>query len=162
MSIPSPFISDPIHIQSEWCDADGRLTLAHYGVVFDRGAEGAFELMGMGSAYTELRRLSYYTAEAHVCFIRPLHTGDQVLVNLQIIDCDDKRIRSYQEIHHVEGWLAATTEILSLHVDLNGPKVVPFPQDVKEKLDAMTAVHATLPVPERAGRNIDLAYSNQL
>lgn len=156
MRIPCPYISEPIQVKSEWCNSDGELTLAHHGVIFDRGAEGAFELMGMGAAYTELRRLSYYTAEAHTCFVRPLHAGDEVVVKLQVLDHDDKRIRTYQEMHHIEGWLAATTEILSLHVDLGGPKVVPFPNEVRSKIEAMTEAHARLPTPERAGRHIEI------
>ncbi|PBB86904.1 thioesterase family protein [Mesorhizobium sp. WSM3876] len=157
MSIASPFISEPMEIQREWCGAAEQLANAYYNVVFDRGAEGAFESLGMGTGYTQRRGLSFYTAEAHVCFIRPLHAGDQVVVKFQILDFDEKRIRSYQEIHHLDGWLAATTEVMSLHVDLDGPRVVPFPDDVKERLDAMAAAHATLPLPERAGRHIEIS-----
>ncbi|AZO07912.1 thioesterase [Mesorhizobium sp. M3A.F.Ca.ET.080.04.2.1] len=157
MSIPSPFISESIEIQSEWCGGAGQLGNAYYNVVFDRGAEGAFESLGLGTGYARRRGLSFYTAEAHVCFVRPLHAGDRVVVKFQILDFDEKRIRSYQEIHHLDGWLAATTEVMSLHVDLDGPRVVPFPHDVKARLDAMAAAHATLPLPERAGRHIELS-----
>ena len=41
-----------------------------------------------------------------------------------------------------------------LHVDMAGPKVGPFPADIMEKVERMAAAHATLPVPERAGRSI--------
>lgn len=156
VTIPSPYISEPMQVQSEWCNSDGQLTLAHFGVIFDRGAEGAFELMGMGPAYAELRSLSYYTAEAHVSFIRPLHAGDKVVVKLQVLDHDEKRIRTFQEMHHIDGWLAATSEILSLHVELSGPKVVAFPIEVRSKIEAMAKAHATLPTPERAGRHIEI------
>ena len=112
--------------------------------------------MGMGAGYTELRGLSYYTAEAHVCFVRPLHAGDKVVVKFQVLDHDDKRIRTYEEMHHVDGWLAATSEILSLHVDLSGPKVAPFPQEIRSKIESMAAAHAALPTPDRAGRHIEI------
>ena len=156
MTLPSPYISQPIQIQTEWCNSDGQLTLGHYGVIFDRGAEGAFELMGMGAAYTKLLRLTYYTAETHLCFVRPLHEGDSVVVKLQVLDHDEKRISTYQEIHHVDGWLAATSETLSLHVDLSGPKVTPFPGEVRKKIQSMTDAHSILPTPVRAGRRIEL------
>ena len=48
-------------------------------------------------------------------------------VTFQLIDHDAKRLRAYQEIRHVDGWLAATSETLSLHIDMSGPKVAPFP-----------------------------------
>ena len=66
-------------------------------------------------------------------------------------------MRVYQEIRHAaEGWLAATSESLSLHVDMSGPKVAPFPADIAEKIDAMRAAHAGLPMPARAGRSIGI------
>ena len=76
------------------------------------------------------RKLTIYTAEVHVCYVQELHLGDKVTVSFQLLDHDDKRLRAYQEIRHVDGWLAATSESLSLHVDMSGPKVAPFPADI--------------------------------
>ena len=156
MSIPAPFISRPMPIVKDWVDINGNLKNAYYSVVFDRCSDGAFELLGIGLDYVQQRNQSNYTAENHVCYLRPLRLDDQVTVSFQILDHDEKRIRSYQEMHHVDGWLAATSETLSLHVDLSGPKVSPFPADIRTKVEAMTAAHAALPLPERAGRHIDI------
>ncbi|RWB66317.1 thioesterase family protein [Mesorhizobium sp.] len=157
MPIPTPFASQPVKILSEWCKADGAMANAYYGVVFDRCADGALELVGLGPAYVQARGLSFYTAEAHVCFVRPVHALDEVVVTFQLIDYDEKRIRTYQEMRHVDGWLAATSEILSLHVDLSMPKVTPFPADVRAKIEQMAAAHATLARPSRAGKHIELS-----
>src|SRR5690606_10089421 len=123
-------------------------------------SDEAFELMGMGPAYARDRRLTIYTAEAHVCYVRELHLGDKVTVSFNLIDHDEKRLRAYQEIRHADGWLAATSETLSLHVDMSGPKVAPFPADVLANIEAMRADHAGLPVPERAGRAIGIRCKN--
>ena len=45
-------------------------------------------------------------------------------------DFDEKRFHVFQELHHVDGWLAATSESLTLHVDMTGPKVAHFPDDI--------------------------------
>ena len=45
---------------------------------------------------------------------------------------------------------------LSLHIDMSGPKVAPFPADIMAKVEAMRAAHAGLPMPERAGRSIGI------
>ncbi|TGW04813.1 thioesterase, partial [Mesorhizobium sp. M2D.F.Ca.ET.145.01.1.1] len=74
----------------------------------------------------------------------------------QLIDHDEKRLRAYQEIRHVDGWLAATSETLSLHVDMSGPKVAPFPADELARIEAMRAAHSVLRMPERAGRSIGI------
>src|SRR5690606_7626358 len=99
-------------------------------------------------------RLTTYTAEIHVCYVRELHLGDRVTVSWQLLDHDEKRLHSFLELHHSDGWLAATCESMTLHIDMEGPKVAPFPPDVMEKVERVQAVHASLPRPERAGRAI--------
>jgi len=156
MSIPAPFISRPMDIEKDWIDYNGHLNMAYYNVLFDRCSDDAFEMMGMGPNYAKERRLTIYTAEVHVCYVQELHLEHKVVVSFQLIDQDDKRLRAYQEIRHVDGWLAATSETLSLHVDMSGPKVAPFPTDVQAKVEAMRTAHAALAMPERAGRSIGI------
>jgi acyl-CoA thioester hydrolase len=156
MSLPTPFVSRVMEIEKDWIDYNGHLNMAYYNVIFDRGADEAFEVMGLGPAYARDRRLTTYTAEIHVCYVRELHLSDRVTVSFQLLDHDEKRFHAFQEIRHVDGWLAATCEGLTLHVDMSGPKVAPFPPDIEEKVKAMRAAHAALPVPERAGRSIGI------
>ena len=154
MPIPVPFTSSVMEIRKEWIDYNGHLNMAYYNVLFDQCSDQAFELMGMGPDYAKERRLTCYTAEVHICYVRELHLDHQIVSTLQILDHDEKRIRFFQELRHVDGWLAATSENLILHVDMDGPKVAPFPADIMEKVDVMAAAHAVLPAPERAGRSI--------
>lgn len=154
MSIPSPLRSQPLTVSREWCNASGQMSNAHYGVIFDRCGDDGFKLVGLGPAYVQERGMSFYTAEAHICFFRPLRAEDVIIVTFQILDYDDKRIRTYQEMRHIDGWLAATSEILSLHVDLAGPRVVEYPSDIMRSIKAVAAAHAELPFPERAGKPI--------
>lgn len=156
MPIAAPFVSSVLEIQKDWIDYNGHLNMAYYNVLFDRCSDEAFELMGMGPNYARDRKLTVYTAEVHICYVRELHLDHRVTASLQILDHDAKRIRFFQELRHTDGWLAATSENLILHVDMAGPKVAPFPTDIAEKIEAMAAAHATLPVPERAGRSIGI------
>lgn len=143
-------------VEKDWIDYNGHMNMAYYNVLFDRGADDAFEVLGLGPDYARTRRLTSYTAEVHVCYVRELHLGDRVTVTCQLIDADDKRFHFYQEIVHADGWLAATSEVLALHIDMSGPKVAPFPPDIAEKVEAMRTAHAFLPRPERAGRSIGI------
>jgi acyl-CoA thioester hydrolase len=154
MSFAAPYVSGSMQIEKDWIDYNGHLNMAYYNVLFDRGSDEAFELMGLGPSYAKERRLTIYTAEIHICYVRELHLGDAVTVSFQLIDHDAKRLRAYQEIRHAEGWLAATSEVLSLHIDMAGPNVAPFPDDIAPKVQAMAAAHAKLSMPERAGRSI--------
>ncbi len=151
-----PFISSVMGIQNDWIDYNGHLNMAYYNVLFDRCADEAFLLMGMGPDYAKDRQLTIYTAEVHVCYVQELHLDHKVVVSFHLIDHDDKRLRFFQEIRHVDGWLAATSENLTLHIDMSGPKVAPFPADIQALVDKMAADHAGLPMPERAGRAIGI------
>ncbi|MER8836469.1 thioesterase family protein [Mesorhizobium sp. M0833] len=156
MPIPAPFVSRAMDIEEAWIDYNGHLNMAYYNVLFDRCSDEAFEMMGMGPDYVRERRLTIYTAEVHVCYVQELHLDHKVTVSFQLLDHDEKRLRAYQEIRHRDGWLAATSETLSLHVDMAGPRVAPFPADVLARVEAMRAAHAALPMPERAGRSIGI------
>jgi acyl-CoA thioester hydrolase len=59
--------------------------------------------------------------------------------------------------HETEGFLAASNELLSLHIDLNRRKVAPMPERILARLEAIERDQAGLPVPEEAGRRIALA-----
>ncbi|NGO55509.1 thioesterase family protein [Allomesorhizobium camelthorni] len=148
------FVSLVIEIEKDWIDYNGHLNMAYYNVIFDRAGEDAFVQLGLGGGYARARGLTTYAAEAHVCYIRELHFGHSVTVTLQLLDYDQKRLHVYQELRHIDGWLAATSEQLCLHVDMSGPKVVPFPPDILANLERMHASHAMLGVPVRAGRAI--------
>lgn len=156
MHLPAPFVSKPMDIQEDWIDYNGHLNMAYYNVLFDRCADAALDALGMGLDYVKGRRLTIYTAEVHLCYVQELHLEHKVTVSFQLLDHDEKRLRAYQEIRHVDGWLAATSETLSLHVDMSGPKVAPFPVDILANIEAMRAAHADLPTPERAGRSIGI------
>lgn len=156
MSLPAPFVSRQQEVEQAWIDYNGHMNMAYYNVIFDRGADDVFEFMGMGPDYARERKFTTYTAEVHVCYVRELHLGDRVTVTTLIVDNDDKRTHFYQEIIHSDGWLAATSEVLALHIDMAGPKVAPYPPDIRARIDALRAAHAALPRPERGGRSIGI------
>ena len=140
MAIPAhdhtaaPFVSRPMEIEKDWIDYNGHLNMAYYNVLFDRCWRRGLRGHGDGSGLRASdRRLTIYTAEVHVCYVQELHLEPQGHGLFQLLDHDDKRLRVYQEIRHAEGWLAATSESLSLHVDMGGPKVAPFPADMRPR-----------------------------
>ena len=160
MSISAPFVSEPMSVREEWIDHNGHLNLAYYHVLFDQGADQVFAELGLGLTYVETRKHTTYSAEYHVCYVRELHQGDQVRVRSQLLDFNDKSFRFYQEIWHEDGWLAATGEGLTLHIDMSGPRVVPIPADIIARLTEMKAAHDSLGWPERAGRQIAVRHKS--
>ncbi|AMN55785.1 thioesterase [Labrenzia sp. CP4] len=144
-------------VRDDWIDYNGHLNMAYYNVLFDTAVDEVFHRLGMGPDYVKTRGGSFFTAEVHVCYLRELSAGMKVIATLQLVDFDAKRAHFYQELRHAEeGWLSATSEQLSLHVDMNARKVAPWPEDIAANLTALSQAHASLPRPERAGRHIEI------
>ena len=151
----APFVSSVMQVEPTWIDYNGHMNMAYYNVLFDRAVDEAYELIGIGAAYVEKRRRSFFTAEVHLRYLRELHAGDAVRVTFQLLDYDSKRLHYFEQLFHAaEGWVSATSENMSLHVDMDARKTVPFPGDIAARLAQMKASHAMLPRPEAAGRRI--------
>ena len=131
----APLATSELGIQPDWIDYNGHLNMAYYSVLFDRSVDDAFELLGMGPNYAKKRRLTTYTAEFHICYLRELHLEHRVSGRFHLLDYDAKRLHIFQELYHVDGWLAATAETLTLHIDMSGPKAAPFPPDILERVE---------------------------
>ena len=153
----APFVSSPMRIEPHWIDYNGHLNMAYYHVLLDNALGEALSLVGLGEDYVRERGKSFFTGEVHVVYLRELHLDDPVRVRLQLVDYDEKRLHIFQELcHATEGWVSATCELISLHVDLATKKVTPFPQDIIRNLQQMHSSHDWLPTPEIVGRSIHM------
>jgi len=151
----APFVSSVMKVEPGWIDYNGHLNMAYYNVLFDKAVDEIYQLAGIGEDYLKRRRRSFFTAEAHIRYLRELHAGDPVRVTFQLLDFDSKRLHYFEQLFHaVEGWVSATSENLSLHVDMDAKKTAPFDQDVAKRLTQLKNSHARLPRPEAAGRSI--------
>jgi acyl-CoA thioester hydrolase len=155
--IPTPIVSSVMTVEPQWIDYNGHLNMAYYNVLFDRAVDEVYETLGIGPSYLKRANHSTMTAEAHVRYLRELHEGAPVRVRFQLIDYDAKRMHYFEElVHATEGWLSATSENMTLHVDMAAKKVARWPADVMEQLARIKAAHANLPRPEGAGRRIGM------
>ncbi|HXF88964.1 MAG TPA: thioesterase family protein [Xanthobacteraceae bacterium] len=151
----APFVSSVMQVEPQWIDYNGHLNMAYYNVLFDRAVDEVFELLGCGADYVKQRQLSFFTAEVHVRYLRELHASDPVRVTLQLLDHDEKRLHYFEQLFHAEqGWVSATSENMSLHVDMAARKTAPVPPEVARRIAQMHAAHSRLPRPEAAGRRI--------
>lgn len=154
---PSPFLSSVMQIEPEWIDYNGHLNMAYYNVIMDRSIDELFAAMGMGPDYLKTRNCSTMTAECHVRYLREVHLGDPVQVASYVIAADDKRLHTFEEMRHAtEGWLSATSENMTLHIDMNARKTAPFPPDIAARIRAVAQAHSAVPRPDGVGRSIGM------
>jgi len=152
----TPHVSSEMEVVPEWLDYNGHMNMAFYNVLFDRAADQFYEIIGLGADYAKTRNFTTYTAEFHIRYLRELHLGHRVTVHSWLLDHDAKRFHTWQEIHHEDGWIAATGETLGLHIDMSGPRVAPFPEDIAAGMDEFARTHGMPEMPEGAGRSIGI------
>ena len=153
----APFVSSLMRLEPQWIDYNGHLNMAYYNVLFDRAVDEAYELIGVGPDYLERHRHSTVVVETHVRYLRELRLADPVRVTVQLLDYDAKRFHLFEQLFHAtEGWVSATSETMTLHVDMAAKKVAPFPDPVLRALGAMRQAHAALPQPDGAGRRVEM------
>ena len=154
--IPSaPFRSLVMQIEPQWIDYNGHLNMAYYNVMFDRAIDEMWLHLGIGPAYMKERHCSTFTAECHVRYLREIHLGDPVQISVYLLDADEKRLHTFEELRHAaEGWLSATSENMTMHIDMAARKTAPFPPDIRARIAAIAQSHASLPRPEGVGRRV--------
>jgi acyl-CoA thioester hydrolase len=155
--IAAPFVSSVMRLEPQWIDYNGHLNVAYYHVLFDRAVDEFYELIGLGPAYLERTRHSTMVVEAHVRYLREIKLEDPVRVTVQLLDYDAKRMHLFEELRHAsENWISATSENMTLSVDMTAKKVAPFHDSVLRLLEPVKVAHAVLPVPDGAGRGVGM------
>jgi acyl-CoA thioester hydrolase len=154
---PTPFLSSVMQIEPQWIDYNGHLNMAYYNVMFDRAVDQLWLQLGIGPKYMKERHGSTFTAECHVRYLREIHLGDPVQISILLIEADEKRIHTFQELcHATEGWVSATSENMSVHINMDLRKTAPFPADIRARIEAVAQAHSAVPRPEGIGRKIGM------
>ena len=147
-------------VRPEWIDYNGHLNMAYYHVLFDKALDHVFDQIGIGEAYVRTSQGSCFVMEVHVHYLQELSLGDPVDIRFQLLDYDNKRIHFIEQMFHgKEGYLAATSEQLTLHVSMETRRASHFPEDVQTRLATMLRDHAHLPRPEQVGHSMGIRRS---
>ena len=151
----APFVSSLMKVEPAWIDYNGHLNMAYYNVMMDRAIDEMWVHLGIGPTYLKERHGSTFTAEAHVRYLREIHLGDPVQISVYLLGTDEKRLHTFEELRHAtEGWISATSENMTLHMDMKERKTAPFPPDIHARAQAVAYAHAAVPRPEGIGRKV--------
>jgi acyl-CoA thioester hydrolase len=149
-------------VRSEWCDYNGHMNLAYYVLIFDHATDAFFRGVGLDQTYRDTAAHSTFAVESHITYEAEVLDGAELFCTTQLLDFDEKRIHYFHRMYHAEeGFLAATTELMSVHVDLGARRVVPMPDDARAGLAKILESHASLPKPEQLGRVIGIKRKNR-
>ena len=114
-------------IINEWTDYNGHMNLAFYILVFDKGAEKILSKFKMGEQSAKTTKKSTMAVESHTTYNNEVKENEEVDVYLSYFNHDKKRLHYKLEMYEKsKNILSATTEVLSLYIDLNVRKVAEF------------------------------------
>jgi len=100
------------------------------------GAEVILSKFKMGEHSAKTTKKSTMVVETHTIYNQEVKEGDRVDVCLCHFDHDNKRLHYKLEMYDkAKNTLSATTEVLSLYIDLNIKKVVEIEEEKKIIID---------------------------
>ena len=154
---PGPMTTWRGSVQPEWVDFNGHLRDAFYMLLFSFASDGFIDHIGLDEAGRAATGHSIFTLECHVNYLLEVKQGAAVEVRTQVIGSDAKRIHVFHSLH-LAGTkpLLAGSEQMWLNMDMQLRRSAPFAASVLPRVQAMTAQHKALPVPQWVGRVIAL------
>jgi acyl-CoA thioester hydrolase len=158
VSTPHEFQGTIVHsgtVLPEWIDYNGHMNVAYYVLAFDWGVDGLWADFGITEQHIEENQSSTFAVETHVLYKQELKLDDPYVITSQILAFDEKRIHQFQRMYHAEdGFLAATAEWLSLHIDLSARRVAPWPSDILDGIRRTAESQLERRAPDDQGSTI--------
>jgi acyl-CoA thioester hydrolase len=142
-------------VRPEWIDYNGHMNVAYYVLAFDFATDAFLDHIGLDHAYKKEANCTTFVVDMNVCYLGEVLEGDKLRFTTQLLNADEKRLHYFHRMYHAEkGYLAATNELMTVHISLETRRVAPIRKDLAQCIAALRESHATLPQPEQGGRLI--------
>ena len=137
-----PMLSMRRVIPVDWTDVNGHMNEGRYGQLFSDAAEEVMAHVGADDDYIAAGN-SYFTVETTTKYIAETHAGEMVDVWTTVTVGEGKKLRCLHEMKRTsDGELMATCDQFMLHVSLETRRTCdPLPH-VRDKVEALAALHA--------------------
>lgn len=157
MTIPAPFDEYRDSVRSEWIDHNQHMNMGYYLVVLDFATDAWFDFIYLTQQHRQQHQITTFSLEAHITYQREVREGDPLRFTTQLLNFDHKRIHYFHQMYHAEeGYLAASNELMSLHVSRQTRRAAPMADVILERLTEVKKAHERLPVPAQVGRVMGL------
>ncbi len=145
-------------IQPEWLDYNGHMNVAYYVLVFDKAEEQLFESLGLGETVANSTGMSWMVLENHITYDDEVVEGQEVVVQIRLVDHDHKRMHLYLEMHAggEDGYLTSTLEQMVICADLKERKSAEFPAEVMANIERLSQQFPAAPADGALGRTIGI------
>jgi acyl-CoA thioester hydrolase len=142
-------------VRPEWIDENQHFNMGYYLVVFDFATDRWLAHIGLDDEHKREYGITTFTLEAHVNYLRELREGAPLRFSTQLLDFDEKRLHYVHSMWHAEDdFLAATNELMTLHVSQQTRRAAPMASSVLERLAQLREQHAKEALPAQVGRHV--------
>ena len=153
MTIPAPLALYTTRVRPEWIDYNGHMNVAYYVLAFDYATDAFLDYIGLDHDYKAKANVTTFVADMNVTYVQEVFEGDPIRFTTQLLEFDEKKFRYFHSMYHAgTGYLAATNELLSLHIDLSTRRVGAMSPSITQKLKNIMDEHRKLEIPPGAGR----------
>lgn len=157
MSIDAPLALYETTVPPEWLDVNDHMNVAYYVLAFDQATDALYHFVGVGEDYIQEHHCTMFALECHVTYTSELRLGDPIRVTTQLLGFDAKKMHYCHLMYHGgDGSLAATSEWLSIHIDMDRRRSAEFPPSRARRLGEIHASHSSLTIPPGVGRAMSL------
>ena len=144
-------------VRKEWIDYNGHLNMAYYLLVFDHATDAFFDYIGIGEEYSRTTDGTTFTLEGHISYLQEVKENDYLRLETFVFDFDQKRIHYAHAMYQdSKNYLAATNELMTLHVSQSKRKTCPIPDLALSRLGTLKNSHEGLTQPPGLSRKMGL------
>jgi acyl-CoA thioester hydrolase len=141
-------------VPPEWSVA-GHIGVSHFLLLFDHGTDAFRERLGIGRAYGEACARGLFVAEAHLTYAKEVRAGEVIGIRTRLLGAAPRKLHVFHQMRRAgDAMIAATAELLLVHVDRALGRATELPPEVLHRLQALVAHNSTKPVPPQTGRAI--------
>ena len=142
-------------VRPEWLDYNNHLGEGFYVVIFAAASDAFLDYMELDSRYRGLTGNSVYTLESHINYLRELKEASPLRIETRLLGYDKKRMQVFHEMfHRTERFLAATYEVMMMHVSVEALSTTPMPREISSSFERVYSAHRELARPPQAGRSV--------
>jgi acyl-CoA thioester hydrolase len=132
-------------IPESYLDEMGHMNVMWYTHLFSQGAWGLFQVVGLTRDYFAASHAGSFALAQHFRYLKEVRVGQHVTVRSRVLGRTEKR---WHVVHFMTnddtGELAATSEVVSTHVDIRVRRSSPMPPHIAAAIDRLLAEHSRL------------------
>ena len=135
-----PFEGSEKVVTEDMCDMNGHMNVAYYLRSFDVYSRPLFEEIGFDQDYFKAG-FSTFALEDSIRYLKEFIQGETIYSRFRIIDSNHKLIHFVGILLNENNELAAISETIVAHVDMNIRKTIDMPENILKSLNQVIGKH---------------------